>query len=296
MGLSARALRAAGHPVHLVICTYTTPHLRRCLLGVACQTRRPDSVIVTCDTDDPAVRQRAAACSREFGLPLTLVYRAHHGLCRLSQVANNAVRLLLERGAPDEAQIVVTQGDCCPAPDFIAQYAARARKGDLYLGHRIGMTDAQTEVFDEAAVRAGRPPAAISTKQQRLLQLHARKAYFHLILRHLHLTKLHKPKLVGFNHGYRLELCRRINGYDEEYEGFAVDDDEFCRRANRAGARPVICVRQAIVYHCFHPSRQPVPWQDLPSAQRFRQGGPVYCRHGLDNPRPQNPIRVEDIS
>ena len=84
-------------PVHVVIPTHTTRHLRLTLLGIACQSTMPASVTVSCDNNDDEIRDHLADIAAEFGFPITLVRREHQGRERLAQVRNNAVRALTGR-------------------------------------------------------------------------------------------------------------------------------------------------------------------------------------------------------
>jgi hypothetical protein len=157
-----RKLLSAVPRIHLAITTHTTRHLRRTLLGVAHQGRRPDSVTISCDNDLPEITELVKACSGEFGagLPdgIALVQRASIGQCALAQVRNNAVRAILDAGAGPGDAIIFHDGDCCPASDCTAVHERLLAGAELVNAYRVDLTEAQTEAFDEDAVRRGLPP------------------------------------------------------------------------------------------------------------------------------------------
>jgi hypothetical protein len=292
------ATRSPAPRLHVVITTHTPRHLRRTLLGVLWQTRAADSVTISVDGDDPAIRAIVESLAGQAGPPLRLVTRAHQGVCRSAQVRNNGARVALEQArAADSDLLVFYDGDCCPAPDALAQFERLSRLGDVILGHWIPLTPEQTEAFDEDAIRRGQWPARID--DARLAALHRRRARYarHLILRRLGILHLlrqeHKPKLASGNVAVRVGSFRMVNGFDELYEGYGQEDDDLGRRLYRAGARPVIAVHRALVFHQWHPTRRPEDWRDAPGAARFRGRYTTRCEFGLDHPAEQPSPRVE---
>src|SRR3954466_10734302 len=85
--------------VHLLIPTHTTRHLAACLASIAWQRDVPETVVVTCDTDDPTIGvlldrwwPRVAGTIEKRGQPapaLLHAFRPHQGEARLNQVRNN---------------------------------------------------------------------------------------------------------------------------------------------------------------------------------------------------------------
>lgn len=278
--------------LHLVIPTHTGRFLRRALLGAACQDRPADTITVTCDNDGdevPAVLEPAAA---ELGIGITLVRRAHCGTERLSQVRNNAIRSLVERGAAPDSRLLFLDGDTVPAPDVVAKHLRFGRRRDLVVAFRLNLTSAQTEAFDDRAVLEQRRPVEPTPDQVRDLVRRHNRYVRQKFWRVLHMAKPHKPKPLGGHHSVRLDICRAVNGYDEEYHTYGTEDDDFGRRLYAAGGTSVVAVRHIMVYHQHHASRGGGDWHDRDNARLFRQRRPTRCRHGLDSPMPQEPIEV----
>lgn len=277
-------------PLFAIVTTHTTRHLRRCLLGVAVQRRKPDRVVVTCDGDGADLRDAVAAAAAEFGLPITLVRRAHAGVSRSGQVRNNAVRALAADSPSGDALLVFLDGDICPAPGCFAAHEERARAADLVLGFRLDLTEQQTEAFDESALRAGDDPAPIEPQQSADLAAREKRYRRALLLRRFGLGKPHKPKLLSANFAVRLRSLLRVNGFDELYEQYGQEDDDLGRRLYGTGVRPALAITAARAYHLWHPTRAPGDWNDSPNAARFARGGPVRCVQGIENPKPQGAL------
>lgn len=284
--------------LHLVITTHTTRHLRRALLGAACQERRADRVVVSTDNDQPEIAEVVGAGAAEFGMPITLVQRPFRGDSRSGQVRNNGVRALLrETGAtstPGGVRLVFLDGDCCPAPGTLAAHEDLGGQGALVIGFRVDLTSPQTEGFDEAAVARGGAPVAITDEQTRMLMERERRYRRHAWLRRLGLMSAHKPKLLSANFSIPLDVFVRINGFDEEYVGYGGEDDDLGRRVYRTGGKAVIGIAAAVVYHLWHPSRAAGDWAESPGIARFRMRTPDRAAFGLDRPfdQPEPTVRV----
>ena len=298
-------------PVHVIIPTHTTRHLRLTLLGIAMQSTKPDSVTVTCDNDKDEIRDHLAEVAAEFDLPITLVRREHQGKERLAQVRNNAVRALTGRFPIDHAgkpiltkeqvdqdpQLLFLDGDCFLERDAITKHSRLAQDKELVIAFRADTTEDQMDSFDEARARNGEMPIAITPHQRGLLEQRHRRYARQQRIKHLPLIgpmliKPHKPKLLGGHHSVRLATYTAVNGHDEEYHTWGTEDDDFCRRVYETGAQSVIAIRDIDCLHLYHPTRNPGDWHDRANAERFASDLPTRCAHGLDNPMPQGDIEV----
>ena len=285
-------------PLVVIIPTHTTRHLRHTLLGVSCQTRRAELVVVSCDNEGSDLRELVATCADELGLNILLVQRPFTGKARSGQVRNNAVRgMIKDRDWPQATRLVFFDGDCCPAPEVLATHERLAQAGrhGLVVGHRFDLTEEQTAKFDETALRAGRWPVQVTDEQ--VVALRSREARYRrqVLLRRFGLTKSHKPKVLSANFSVALGTYLAINGFDESYEGYGQEDDDFGRRVYAHGDRPIVGVAALPVFHLYHPTRAPEAWDRSPNARKFLQEsrGCAKCAMGVDHPAAQGPLQSE---
>ncbi len=307
--------------VHLVVSTHTTRHLGACLGALALQTRLPDSVTVTCDTDDesigallrsiwPKVIAKVRDRAEINPPPLFQVFREHQGEPRLNQVRNNGLRALDGAGMLEDSDlIVVIDGDILLEEHAIARHAVLAAKGaEFILPFRINLTKQMTLGISEASllgaqalggnfVRSLATVDDLSTLRRRAgryrRQLAARR-----LPRWLKLVKAHKPKPLGGHHALTVAVMRKINGYDEGYVGYGYDDDDLGRRLHTLPRRPVvaIAVEQILAFHLHHPTRAPASPTNAPGYARFiAPGWSSYAEHGWQNPAFQPVPTVRDI-
>jgi hypothetical protein len=276
-----------------IVPTHTTRHLRRALMGVCAQRGAEWRVVVCCDNDRENVRELVRACSGEFGARIGFVSRAFMGIGRLAQNRNNGVRAALRLGAGERDQLIFLDGDCPPMGNFAAEHLRLARRARLVIGRRYDLSPAQTEGFDEGALRSGAWPVRPTAEQR--AELRKRQALWTVQawLKPLGLTKSHKPKPLGANHSAPVWAVKKVNGYDEEYVGYGQEDDDFGRRLYAAGVKPAIGITRLHCFHLYHEARQGTGFHENPGAARFESGAtPVFAAHGIANPLPQAEVTV----
>lgn len=281
---------------HVILCTHTALHLRRCLLGFSVQTRRPDSITLSCDvTNDEILNVVDDAC-RHTGMHVRVLQRPHTGKARCSQVRNNAIRDLLTRFSPAAgARLIFLDADTVPAADMIERHESLGGERGLVSTYRVNTTNEQLASFDDAALLAKRPPIELTAAQRtELEQRHARYRR-QLFWRRLGLGKPHKPRLIGGHFSVPLAAYIAVNGCDEAYEGYGQEDDDLARRLHATGWPSVVAVRDILVYHLYHPTRAPGAWESAPGVVRFRAPAPTRAELGLDRPAPQGGVIATDM-
>jgi hypothetical protein len=285
--MAARAQdRSAGTdpPLHAIVITHTPRALPAALDALGSQNPPPSTIVVSCDVRDEAIGREVRLVAERLGRAIMLVQRERQARSRSAQVRNNAVRALLELGARDDDLLVFLDGDCVMAPGALAAHARLARLGDIVIGFRVDLTPEQSRAFLEPGATGFAGP---TPEQRRLLARRHARYERHRLLRALGLVKRHKPKVLSANFAIVLGVFRRVNGFDEAFEGYGGEDDDLGRRVYMAGGRPVIGVAHAVVYHVWHPTRAASRWADSPGIARFRQRLPARCKRGLDNPLEQ---------
>ncbi|HPO93317.1 MAG TPA: galactosyltransferase-related protein [Phycisphaerales bacterium] len=286
-------------PMAAIVSTHTTRHLRLTLLGLSLQSHRPNYLVVSCDNDAPEILQAVRDCARDFHFPITLVQRAHAGVARLGQVRNNAVRALQRLNAclPPVSRLVFFDGDILTGRRVLELHDALAASDTnrLVIAFRRDLTEAQTQAITEDQVRAADPESFVTLDPSVLRALRTRDRRYRrqALMRRLHLAKAHKPKMLGANFSVSLEAYLAVNGCDERFEGYGQEDDDLSRRLYQHGCTPAIGVAAIPNFHLFHPTRAPASWDSSPTVRLLHSQAPTRCLLGIDNPKPQEALRIE---
>jgi GT2 family glycosyltransferase len=268
-----------------IFITHTHERIARSVMSMAAQTTPPDRIVVSCDADTPAIRAEVRRTAERIGRPVLLVVRPHTGEARPAQARNNAVRALAaESGLGDDDRLVFFDGDCLAPPRTLRTHLDALDRAHLSLGWRIELTELQTAGLTDEGILGGTieslPTAVQREELRRAAKSHRRRA----VLRLLSLTKPHKPQVLGCNFGVRAWVYRAVNGMDETFTGWGMEDDDLGRRVYALGGLAALRVRSCPVLHQHHPTRSPGPWIENRQARRIDRPFPTVCTHGLRYP------------
>ncbi len=283
---------ATDSHIVFIVC-HQTRYLDVVLAGLSRQSRPPERVIVSCDVGDAAIGDLVERWAPIVGVPVSWVRRAHHGIARCSQVRNNAARHVIFDLGIRRGRLIQLDGDMLATPGLVEAHARLGETAELVYANRVDLDRDASEAIDARRIALPELPSLTDAMIAELDRRH-RRSQRHLWLRRLGLSPRHKPKLLGANWSASIEVWLRLNGFDENYQGWGYLDDEFARRAARAGASCAIGIRDAVAFHLWHPKRQPPgPMTENPNHARFmRRDLPVRAEQGLEDPIPQNEVRA----
>jgi len=254
--------------VSLIVSTYNRPGaLAKVLLGVAKQTVRPAELFLADDGSDDQTRRVVEQVAPEIPVPLRHVWHEDCGF-RKTIILNEAIQ---------EARgdyVVLLDGDCVPHPRFVADHAQLAEQGWWVQGRRSFLTEQFSPSFHPGKSRflgcwlRGRGsglfkgirwplPFVLFNQQQR--------------------------GIVGCNLGVWRDDLVRINGFDEEFEGWGLEDSDLGNRLYHLGRYRKFVYGRAIVHHMNH---RETSREDLSANHERLQStlstGRIRCRCGLN--------------
>lgn len=234
--------------IAVIVPTYNrTDALAAVLEGYLCQEDSHFELIVADDgsTEDTRVLVENYAMRATF--PIRHVWHEDQGF-RLSAIRNLAI------AATQADYLILTDGDCVPLPSFVARHRALAEPGFFLSGNRV-LLAAQ---FTQQVLAQGIPVhswsfsewarALLQGKINRLLPL------MHLPLPGL-LRRSSRERWQGAK-TCNLSLWREdflaVNGMDEAYAGWGMDDSDLVVRLYHHGIRRKSARFAAPVLHLWH--------------------------------------------
>lgn len=238
------------HPMRIavIITTYNRPDALTAVLdGYAAQSDKNFELIVADDGSTSETREVVQRYASRFESPLIHVWQEDHGF-RAAAIRNRAVA----RTHAD--YIVFTDGDCVPPAGFVAAHRRLAERGCLVAGNRVLLTEAFT-----SRVLAQRLPIHTwsawrwSTSRckgeiNRLLPLLQRRET--ASFRYAEPQRWHGVKTCNLG-AWRDDLMR-VNGLDESYEGWGLEDSDLVIRLLHAGVKHKSGRFFAPVFHLWH--------------------------------------------
>lgn len=231
----------------VLLSTYNAPEaLAKVLTGYFVQTRRDFEIIIADDGSGPETAQMLAARAAGAPVPIIHVWQPDTGFgkCRILNKA-----MALARGA----RLIVSDGDCVPRRDFVAQHLARARPGTFLAGGYFKLPQATSDALGQADIESGAAFApgwlrrhGVPTSEK-LLKLVARPPLDGWLNR----ASPAKRSWNGQNSSCARADALAVNGFNEEME-YGGLDVEFGLRLMHAGLVCVPVRYSAIVLHLHH--------------------------------------------
>jgi len=261
--------------VALLVSTYNSPDTLSLTLGsVLGQSRVPDEVLVADDGSGDETRHLLAQWTEWFGargIPLRHAWHEDRGF-RLGAIRNRALAQATAR------YVIQVDGDVLLHRQFVREHLRYARPGTFLCGRRADLTPGMAARLREGApflgvVRA-RDLTGFAFSRYRLPPLTP------LFLR-MYQSSATKG-VLGANLSYWLADAVRVNGYDEDFEGWGKEDNEFVLRLMNSGVRRRTLLWAALEYHLPHPvSDQSRTAQNAQLLATARAAGRTRCRNGI---------------
>jgi glycosyltransferase involved in cell wall biosynthesis len=261
--------------IAVLLSTYERPgHLRRSLRSIEKQRQVEGrfELVVTDDGSSDHTRQVVEAFARQVDFPVRFTTHRHNGF-QLSRCRNEGVAVST---AP---YLLFTDADCLLPPDHVYWHLACRRTGWVIAGDCYRLDEETSEQVTEAAILRGEFVNGVSRREKRRLAGKAFHAFWYELVRHPRL-----PRLTGCNIGVWRSDYEAVNGFDENFVGWGLEDRDLQLRLSRQGSRFHSILRRTACYHIWHPpapsfARNNVGTENLTYYQR--KDIPTRCLNGL---------------
>jgi glycosyl transferase family 7 (putative galactosyltransferase) len=281
--------------LHALIITHTHERIAYTLMGLGAQSLTPSTITVACDSDDEQIQSEIQRGADALRMPITLVLRKRSEIACRSQNRNNAVRALLDQEHSESDRLFFIDGDCIPSPTACQSHMDALGLHELSLGWAVRLSAEQTDELSEEKILDGHIQSLLNKEQLESCPKAHYQTRRRVLLRKLGMTKPHKPGILSGNFGVRLREFLAVNGFDESYTGWGMEDDDLARRLYMIGAKPKSAMDRAVVIHQFHPTEEPLIWKDSPNAHRLSEPCEARCASGIKNPASQHEPRVIQV-
>ncbi len=255
----------------VIVTTYRWPEALAAVLdALGRQTAPPLEVLVADDGSGGRTRERIAARTARFPVPLIHVWQADRGF-RAAAIRNRAAA----RARGD--YLVFLDGDCLVRPDFLAAHGRLARPGAFVAGNRVLTGPAFAR---EVLSRGLHPETWPWWRLWRRVDRPAALLRFPLgPLRRLGRRRWQGVKTCNLGL-WRADL-ERVNGLDEAFSGWGYEDSDLAVRLLASGLERLDGRFATTVIHLWHPERPP----DAANLARLEGrigSGRVRAERGLD--------------
>lgn len=239
-----------GMKTAVIVTTYNRPDALAAVLEGFCSQTDQDFALVVAD-DGSTEETAAVVCSfeRRNAMPLAHVWQEDRGF-RAAAIRNRAV------ASTNADYIVFTDGDCVPSRDFVKSHKRLAEPGYFLGANRVLLTEAFT-----SRVLSEQIPIHAWSWMDWARSWSRREVYRFLPLVQLPDGPFRKWALDRWEgiktcnlSAWRNDLIR-VNGLDESYEGWGLEDSDLVIRLLHAGIKHKTARFAAPVFHLWHPEQ-----------------------------------------
>lgn len=232
----------------VIITTYNWPvALDAVLTGYLSQQRPPDELIIADDGSTDETRAIIDAFRERAPFPVKHVWHEDEGF-RAGAIRNRAIQ------SSEADYIVFTDGDCIPTPWFLKQHEYLAERGWFLSGNRILLS----QNFSNEILQQKTPVSTWSLRQW--FRARQRKQINRVLpLFRIPLGRWYRQRLARQWEGAKTcnlsvwkEDLLEINGFDEDYTGWGMEDSDLVLRLIRNGIFHKDARFAASVFHLWH--------------------------------------------
>jgi glycosyltransferase involved in cell wall biosynthesis len=262
--------------IAVIISTFERPgHLRRCLASLEAQQGVADrfEVVVTDDGSRDETLPMLANLARHVDFPLTFTTHDHAGF-RLARCRNEGV------AASKAPYLIFTDGDCILPRDHLRIHLEERRPGWVVGGDCVRLDATTSERITLDVVRRGDFTMVVPRSERHRIWFKGLRAKAYQWLR-----MPMRPRLSGNNIALWRDDYERINGFDERFVGWGLEDRDLQRRLERLGLRVRSILQRTAPVHLWHP---PAPsftrnGTGTPNLDYFQSldDRPTFCDDGL---------------
>jgi glycosyltransferase involved in cell wall biosynthesis len=263
--------------VSIIVTSFERPH----------QAQRREGTSIEVVVADDGSRDDTLRVVREFAAraAFSVTFTTHeHRDFWVARSRNNAIALC--RGA----YLIFVDGDCVLPPDHLDWHLKLKRPGVVVVGDSYRLTERATgelapiEIDDDHHLLE-----RVSPRQRRHFRLKAVRALAYSLLR-----VPMRPRLTANNFGIWRDDIERVNGFDEAFIGWGLEDTDLQRRLAMSGRRFASILHRTVAFHLWHPVHPTMRRRGVGTRNYeyyHRRRGDFRCELGIVQP-PSGPMTV----
>ena len=273
------AVAPAPGGLAVVVTTFEQPaRLAAVLEGYLAQRDRDFELLVADDGSGDETAAVVARAAARAAFPIRHVWQEDLGF-RAAAVRNRAV------AATDAPYVIFTDGDCIPAADFVAAHRRLARPGRFVAGNRVLLGPTLTERVLERELPLHGWSAGQWLAAWRRGEVNRALPALRLPVGPFRTVGADRWKgAKSCNLGLHRADFERVDGFDEYYQGWGMEDSDLVIRLLRSGVRRLSGRFAVPLFHLWHRENDRAA---LPENQRqlreLLAGGRTRARRGLSH-------------
>lgn len=260
----------------MIVTTFNNlPLLSKGLRGYLRQSSKDFNLIIADDGSKDETRQwidKFSQDAADVGIHVQHVWHEDLGF-RRAMILNEAVRQ-----SSTEPLIIFSDGDCIPPETFVENHIRVHEPNSFHVAGAYRLDQSSSETISERDVDAGSFDQFANDEHRKDLRRRWRKSHWGTLFR-----MKNRPKVLGLNLAIDRNLFEAVNGFDENFIGYGLEDSDLRDRVMRCIPRPHVKNLYGTndVFHLWHPENNTLKRRQLPTWDYYQQRRPVRCEMGL---------------
>jgi glycosyltransferase involved in cell wall biosynthesis len=225
--------------VALLISTYNWPKaLDLVFQSVVAQTILPNEILIADDGSDSSTKKIIDEWKIKFNIPIKHFWQEDNGF-RKTIILNKAI------SGTEAEYIIQIDGDILLSKKFIEDHLYEAKEGFFLNGSRSMMNETNTKaLIDSGALCIKTMIKNVKNK------INATR--FPFVSKFFRKDHLKSNNVKGCNFSFWKNDFIKVNGYNNDLNGWGHEDIELAARFNNIGIKQRRLKMKAVCYHLFH--------------------------------------------
>jgi glycosyltransferase involved in cell wall biosynthesis len=257
--------------VSVVITTYNRPnYLYKVLKGFLEQTIIPDEIIVADDGSKEDTTKVIEQIKKNTDVRILHVWHEDLGF-RRSVIINKAIAQSIGE------YIISCDDDSIPCKEFVDDHIRYSEKGYFIQGHRVLLGEMVSYKFESQKISFWYL-LKLALKREAKNIHNAIRFYIPLIKKNRSLKGIKGCNLSFFKKDFIA-----VNGYNEDFQGWGMEDSELAVRFYKYGLKRKDLRFRACVFHLYHPPYDRTHLQkNLKLLEESIKKQEYFCKNGID--------------
>lgn len=252
--------------VSLIISTYNNlDFLNLCLKSVSELKYMPDEVVIADDGSTEETKILVDSYRSKISVPVVHVWQEDKGF-RKCMIWNKVI------AKAKGEYIIQIDGDLILNPYFVYDHLKMAKPNTYLQGTRVMLSEQESKILIDKKSFAFLPKGMKSIRILCVTNLVSR------IIKH----KYYKSYAKGVNMSFYRDDLIKINGYDEDFVGWGLEDEDIALRMQNGGVVRKFIKFCAIGYHLYHGDEtRPKSNSNSALLNKHQEDGTVECENGI---------------
>jgi GT2 family glycosyltransferase len=260
--------------IEIIMAAYN--NVRDMKLVLDAYLNQTDSNFSLCIADDGSRDSVKSLVAVYIELGLNIRHVWHHDAgYRRAQIVNKGIQ------TSSADFIVLTDNDCIPSVNFVADYKKILHKDKLIIGRRVDLYPPVSDALrsNKLALQRLENPLWLvfqsAIKGLKRPEMGIRFPYF--------ICKIwnkKKRKAIGANMGLSRKALLAVNGFDNDFQGYGFEETDLEWRLTKLGIVSQTVLGRCALYHLYHTEKIESKEAELHLQQKIK-AGKMRCDNGI---------------